>query len=227
MKVSLFFLASIGLLGACKKEAEQPTLPKADFTSPTEAEQYTPFSLQNQSQHATQYSWEFDTQYGSEEENPSVRYTKPGTYTIRLVALEGTRSDTARKTVVITPYDIFSRVPLNFAGNYACKVIRVTSPPFQQGLKIREPDELITITKDGSALKWGSIQLFYTPFYSATPEKPDEKGAYVFLHYKRQPLPLQTYYASFFTAGDSARFALVTTVGHGTEERIYYGIRQP
>ena len=87
-------------------EPPQPDDVVADFYVPSTLPAGEPITMQNRSQNATSCFWSFEgaTPATSTEENPTITYTRTGTFAITLFVTNGTDSDT--KTVNVNVMDV-------------------------------------------------------------------------------------------------------------------------
>ena len=87
-------------------EPPQPDEVVADFVVPSTLPAGQPITMQNRSQNATTYFWSFEgaTPATSTEENPTITYTRTGTFAITLFVTNGTNNDT--KTVYVNVMDL-------------------------------------------------------------------------------------------------------------------------
>ena len=76
-------------------------------------------TLTNLSQNATTYEWSFPdgTSDTATEENPTIFYTENGTYSITLVALNGTETDTKTIEVTIDNIPDNGHIPYRYLEN--------------------------------------------------------------------------------------------------------------
>jgi len=89
-------------------EPPQPDDVVADFIVPATLPTGQPITMQNRSQNATSCFWSFEgaTPSTSTEENPTITYSRTGTFAITLFVTNGTDSDT--KTVNVNVVDVAS-----------------------------------------------------------------------------------------------------------------------
>lgn len=229
MKYYVLTFASAICLASCSNNNPEPS-PVAAFTAPTSAEQAGTVSFQNESQHASRYTWRFGDGSSAQDKNPTHTYAQPGTYSVTLSVFGAEKKDSVTKTIIIQPYNLFERSSLPFAGTYRCKVVRHITPPMQYpGSRTRLPDQEVVITKEGSGtVLWNGMRLTYSPFQPTSPQLPD--GSKFTFSIPRGPeSPRFAAYASFHTSGDSATFRTeeLSGAGGGRTEVIYYGIRRP
>ena len=87
-------------------EPPQPDEVVADFVVPASLPAGQPVTMQNRSQNATSYFWSFEgaTPATSTEENPTITYTRTGTFAITLFVTNGANNDT--KTVYVNVMDL-------------------------------------------------------------------------------------------------------------------------
>ena len=87
-------------------EPPQPDEVVADFVVPSTLPAGQPITMQNRSQNATTYFWSFEgaTPATSTEENPTITYTRTGTFAITLFVTNGTNNDT--KTAYVNVMDV-------------------------------------------------------------------------------------------------------------------------
>lgn len=114
----LLIIALIVTLTSCKKDDEIQQNVIADFTyNLTVEENHAIISLCNTSQNATTYSWSFPNSIDetSTEEQPKATYTENGTYTITLVASNGSSTDT--KSIEITIDTLYEHIPYRYLEN--------------------------------------------------------------------------------------------------------------
>lgn len=74
----------------------------ADFT--TEKTTYSvdeKIFFENLSEHADEFSWDFDDGYKSSLRNPEHSFAKPGVYTVELKAFNGAYSDHRRQKITV------------------------------------------------------------------------------------------------------------------------------
>ncbi len=64
----------------------------------------------------TSWNWSFGDTQSSTEQSPSHTYTQPGSYTVRLIVSNGTKSDTSTKNAYITVQEV-TNVTADFQGN--------------------------------------------------------------------------------------------------------------
>lgn len=121
-KLNLILTLLLGvLLFSCNKDDNtmQPTITANFKTTIQLSENQAVVKVTNLSQNATAYKWSFPngTSNNTTDENPTIFYTKNGTYTITLVASNGTISDT--KTIEITIDNISNNghVPYRYLEN--------------------------------------------------------------------------------------------------------------
>lgn len=102
MKLTVLKTCVLALILCCAQSLFAQT---ANFTTNTTAG-CSPLvvTFQNLSSGANSYRWDFGNGNGSLQANPSAIYLNPGVYTVRLIASNGTSSDTIIKTQLITVF---------------------------------------------------------------------------------------------------------------------------
>jgi gliding motility-associated-like protein len=84
----------------------KPVPPIADFGPDAEGCAPVDVVFTNNSQWASSYFWQFGDGTSSTEQNPSHRYSRPGAYTVRLIATGPGGSDTLEKVDIIHVYEM-------------------------------------------------------------------------------------------------------------------------
>lgn len=86
-------------------------------------------TFSNTSSGATSYSWDFGNGATSVLTSPSSTFTAPGTYTVKLTAINGTQSSTTTKTVTVisAPSVAFSATPLSGCPGLAVTFTNTTN----------------------------------------------------------------------------------------------------
>lgn len=163
----IIIVALIALLTSCSKDNELQQLVSADFEFNLVVEENQAIvSLSNSSQNAITYEWSFPNAMNenSTEENPTVTYTKNGTYTIALLASDGISSDT--KSIEITIDTLFEHVPYRYLENDGIFMYYETDN--MEVYKNLIPDEFDMPSR---MLVFAFFNDFYKLDYGATPYK--------------------------------------------------------
>ena len=86
--------------------------PVADFTMSGQTITPASVTFNNRSSNVDRFQWDFGDGRTSIQENPVMAFDSHGTFTVMLVAIQSStsRSDTARKTLTITPGKVFLEV---------------------------------------------------------------------------------------------------------------------
>ena len=148
----------------------------ADFETNLVIEQnQAVITLSNMSKNATTYEWSFPegTPEDSTEENPTVTYTQNGTYTITLVASNGTKTDT--KSFEITVEGLY--IPYRYLENDGIFMYYETENA--QAYESLLPDEFDMPSR---LLVYTFINDFYELDYGATPYK--ENAIFILADYQ-------------------------------------------
>lgn len=83
-----------------------PPVPIADFTGPATGCRPLQVQFQNNSQYATNYSWNFGDGGISSQTNPTYTYYNPGIYTVSLTVIGDGGTDTQTQTQIIEVYEV-------------------------------------------------------------------------------------------------------------------------
>lgn len=132
----LFFASAILLLTNCSKPISKFTIQTPDGkVAPA------PITVENQSQKAQTYEWDFGDGTRSNDPNPTHEYKSSGDFTIKLKAKTGNRSRTSEQRIHIDPpSDCLVEIETEF-GTMRC--ILFNSTPLHR-------DNFLKITDDGT-----------------------------------------------------------------------------
>lgn len=84
------------------QEPTQPVYPKADFNFSGKQERGSEIQINNLSENAISFNWNFGNGITSNKKDPGkIKYDQPGVYEIILVALNGNQRDVHKKSIVI------------------------------------------------------------------------------------------------------------------------------
>ncbi len=98
----LFLMTTMFLVSNCGDDDDETEIVTASFeVATTDLAADAAIEFTNTSENATYYIWNFGDGNASSDENPSHTYDSAGTYTVSLIAIGGSSSDTAKTSIEV------------------------------------------------------------------------------------------------------------------------------
>ncbi len=98
----LFLMTTMFLVSNCGDDDDETEIVTASFeVATTDLAADAAIEFTNTSENATYYVWNFGDGNASSDENPSHTYDSAGTYTVSLIAIGGSSSDTAKTSIEV------------------------------------------------------------------------------------------------------------------------------